>query len=270
MIHSTWPIYSTISCIHTTCTIKEPSWKVQTILINLCLLSERKIYILKSIILISFYIISYEKDLCYKLSAYLIMTIVVVLHIKYFNLNIIQTWHRITVNISTFFIPFFLKSFLPWRWYDFSLQRYLGSKGKNNFEWSAVSLSLSLSHTHPVTDSSMLVMRVLVSDERRQLFFFFNFYQTRRTHFQGGTRSQRFFFRNGGRHSRFSSAFNVTFDLSYLASHLSYRLETKCILKWKSFVVRRMLQNDTIFQDWYNSASKQVSWNYYFRLEWIL
>lgn len=101
-------------------------------------------------------------------------------------------------------------------------------------------------------------------------FFFFNFYQTRRTHFQGGTRSQRFFFRNGGRHSRFSSAFNVTFDLSYLASHLSYRLETKCILKWKSFVVRRMLQNDTIFQDWYNSASKQVSWNYYFRLEWIL
>lgn len=64
---------------------------VQTILINLCLLSEKKIYILKSIILISFYIISYEKDLCYKLSAYLIMTIVVVLHIKYFNLNIIQT-----------------------------------------------------------------------------------------------------------------------------------------------------------------------------------
>lgn len=198
------------------------------------------------------------------------MTIVVVLHIKYFNLNIIQTWHRITVNISTFFIPFFLKSFLPWRWYDFSLQRYLGSKGKNNFEWSAVSLSLSLSHTHPVTDSSMLVMRVLVSDERRQLFFFST--STRRD-----VRISReelghsvFFFRNGGRHSRFSSAFNVTFDLSYLASHLSYRLETKCILKWKSFVVRRILQNDTIFQDWYNSASKQVSWNYYFRLEWIL
>lgn len=133
-----------------------------------------------------------------------------------------------------------------------------------------IALSLSLSHTHPVTDSSMLVMRVLVSDERRQLFFFST--STRRD-----VRISReelghsvFFFRNGGRHSRFSSAFNVTFDLSYLASHLSYRLETKCILKWKSFVVRRMLQNDTIFQDWYNSASKQVSWNYYFRLEWIL
>lgn len=199
------------------------------------------------------------------------MTIVVVLHIKYFNLNIIQTWHRITVNISTFFIPFFLKSFLPWRWYDFSLQRYLGSKGKNNFEWSAVSLSLSLSLIHtPLLTAPCLSCVYWSVTNVVSFFFFFNFYQTRRTHFQGGTRSQRFFFRNGGRHSRFSSAFNVTFDLSYLASHLSYRLETKCILKWKSFVVRRMLQNDTIFQDWYNSASKQVSWNYYFRLEWIL
>lgn len=109
-------------------------------------------------------------------------------------------------------------------------------------------LSLSLTHSHPVTDSSTLVTRVLVSDERRQrsFFFFFNFYQTRRTHFQGETGSQRFFFffRNGGRHSRFSSAFNVTFDLSYLASHLSYRLRTKCILKWKSLVVGRILKND--------------------------
>lgn len=193
MIHSTWPIYSTISCIHTTCTIKESSWKVQTILINLCLLSERKIYILKSIILISFYIISYEKDLCYKLSAYLIMTIVV-LHIKYFNLNIIQTWHRITVNISTFFIPFFLKSFLPWRWYDFSLQRYLGSKGKNNFEWSAVSFSLSLSLIHtPLLTAPCLSCVYWSVTNVVSFFFFFNFYQTRRTHFQGETRSQRFF-----------------------------------------------------------------------------
>lgn len=131
------------------------------------------------------------------------------------------------------------------------------------------SLSLSLIHTPLLTAPCLSCVYWSVTNVV-SFFFFFNFYQTRRTHFQGGTRSQRFFFRNGGRHSRFSSAFNVTFDLSYLASHLSYRLETKCILKWKSFVVRRMLQNDTIFQDWYNSASKQVSWNYYFRLEWIL
>lgn len=77
-----------------------------------------------------------------------------------------------------------------------------------------------------------------------------------------------FFFRNGGRHSRFSSAFNVTFDLSYLASHLSYRLETKCILKWKSFVVRRMLRYfkiDTIPQV---SKFREIiifAWNEYYR-----
>lgn len=200
------------------------------------------------------------------------MTIVVVLHIKYFNLNIIQTWHRITVNISTFFIPFFLKSFLPWRWYDFSLQRYLGSKGKNNFEWSAVSLSLSLFLSYTPRYWQLHACHACTGQWRTSSAFFFFSTSTRRD-----VRISReelghsvFFFRNGGRHSRFSSAFNVTFDLSYLASHLSYRLETKCILKWKSFVVRRMLQNDTIFQDWYNSASKQVSWNYYFRLEWIL
>lgn len=165
------------------------------------------------------------------------------LHVKYFNLNTIQqTWHRITVNISAIFIPFFLKSFL--RWYDFSLQRYLDSKGKII---SNVSLSLSLTHSHPVTDSSTLVTRVLVSDERRQRsFFFFQLLPDATYAFPGRNwvTAFFFFFRNGGRHSRFSSAFNVTFDLSYLASHLSYRLRTKCILKWKSLVVGRILKND--------------------------
>lgn len=131
------------------------------------------------------------------------------------------------------------------------------------------SLSLSLIHTPLLTAPCLSCVYWSVTNV---VSFFFFSTSTRRD-----VRISReelghsvFFFRNGGRHSRFSSAFNVTFDLSYLASHLSYRLETKCILKWKSFVVRRMLQNDTIFQDWYNSASKQVSWNYYFRLEWIL
>lgn len=36
-------------------------------------------------------------------------------------------------------------------------------------------LSLSLTHSHPVTDSSTLVTSVLVSDERRQRSFFFFF-----------------------------------------------------------------------------------------------
>lgn len=145
------------------------------------------------------------------------------------------------------------------------------SKGKNNFEWSAVSLSLSRSH--PVTDSSMLVTRVLVSDERRQRFFFFFSTSTRRD-----VRISReklghsvFFFRNGGRHSRFSSAFNVTFDLSYLASHLSYRLQTKCILKWKSFVVKRMLKNDiSVKIDTIPRVSKFREIIIFAWLEWIL
>lgn len=201
------------------------------------------------------------------------MSIAVVLHIKYFNLNKIQqTWHHITVNISTIFIPFFLKSFLPWRSYDFSLQRYLGPKGKI-ISNGLLYLSLSLSRSQPVTDSSMLVTRVLVSDERRQRFFFFFSTSTRRD-----VRISReklghsvFFFRNGGRHSRFSSAFNVTFDLSYLASHLSYRLQTKCILKWKSFVVKRMLKNDiSVKIDTIPRVSKFREIIIFAWLEWIL
>lgn len=116
-------------------------------------------------------------------------------------------------------------------------------KGKNNFE--CISLSLSLIRTPLLTAPRLSRVYWSVTNVVNALFFFFNFYQTRRTHFQGETGSQRFFFfRNGGRHSRFSSAFNVTFDLSYLASHLSYRLRTKCILKWKSLVVGRILKND--------------------------
>lgn len=117
-------------------------------------------------------------------------------------------------------------------------------KGKNNFEC----ISLSLSHSFaPRYSSSTLVTRVLVSDERRQRsFFFFQLLPDATYAFPGRNwvTAFFFFFRNGGRHSRFSSAFNVTFDLSYLASHLSYRLRTKCILKWKSLVVERILKND--------------------------
>lgn len=146
---------------------------------------------------------------------------------------------------------------LPSRWYDFSLQRYLGPKGKiisNGLQLSPPpSLSLSLA----VTDSSTLVTRVLVSDERRQRFFFFSTSTRRDVRISREKLGHRVFFRNGGRHSRFSSAFNVTFDLSYLASHLSYRLQTKCILKWKSFVVRWILNkyvHDISCQDWCNST----------------
>ena len=117
-------------------------------------------------------------------------------------------------------------------------------KGKNNFE--CISLSLSLIRTPLLTAPRLSRVYWSVTNVVNALFFFFNFYQTRRTHFPGENGSKRFFFffRNGGRHSRFSSAFNVTFDLSYLASHLSYRLRTKCILKWKSLVVGRILKND--------------------------
>lgn len=164
------------------------------------------------------------------------------LHVKYFNLNTIQqTWHRITVNISAIFIPFFLKSFL--RWYDFSLQRYLDSKGK-----IISNVSLSLSHSFAPRYWQLHACHACTGQWRTSstLFFFFSTSTRRdvRISREKLGHSVFFFFRNGGRHSRFSSAFNVTFDLSYLASHLSYRLRTKCILKWKSLVVGRILKND--------------------------
>lgn len=115
-------------------------------------------------------------------------------------------------------------------------------KGKNNFE--CISLSLSLIRTPLLTAPRLSRVYWSVTNVVNALFFFST--STRRD-----VRISReklghslFFFRNGGRHSRFSSAFNVTFDLSYLASHLSYRLRTKCILKWKSLVVGRILKND--------------------------
>lgn len=165
------------------------------------------------------------------------------LHVKYFNLNTIQqTWHRITVNISAIFIPFFLKSFL--RWYDFSLQRYLDSKGK-----IISNVSLSLSHSFAPRYWQLHACHECTGQWRTSstlFFFFFQLLPDATYAFPGRNwvTAFFFFFRNGGRHSRFSSAFNVTFDLSYLASHLSYRLRTKCILKWKSLVVGRILKND--------------------------
>lgn len=175
---------------------------------------------------------------------------------KYFNLNIIQqTWHRITVNISTHLCTFLSQKLFAIALIWFFVAEISWSKGKNNFEWSAA-IPFSLSRSHAVTDSSTLVTRVLVSDERRQRFFFFFLTSTRRdVRISREKLGHRVFFRNGGRHSRFSSAFNVTFDLSYLASHLSYRLQTKCILKWKSFVVRKILNkyvHDISCQDWSN------------------
>lgn len=117
-------------------------------------------------------------------------------------------------------------------------------KGKNNFE--CISLSLSLIRTPLLTAPRLSRVYWSVTNVVNALFFFFS------TSIRRDVRISReklghsvfFFFRNGGRHSRFSSAFNVTFDLSYLASHLSYRLRTKCILKWKSLVVGRILKND--------------------------
>lgn len=163
------------------------------------------------------------------------------LHVKYFNLNTIQqTWHRITVNISAIFIPFFLKSFL--RWYDFSLQRYLDSKGK-----IISNVSLSLSHSFAPRYWQLHACHACTGQWRTSstLFFFFSTSTRRDVRISREKLGHSlFFFRNGGRHSRFSSAFNVTFDLSYLASHLSYRLRTKCILKWKSLVVGGILKND--------------------------
>lgn len=98
-------------------------------------------------------------------------------------------------------------------------------------------LSLSLALTAPRLSRVCWSVTNVVS-----AFFFFFLTSTRRdVRISREKLGHRVFFRNGGRHSRFSSAFNVTFDLSYLASHLSYRLQTKCILKWKSFVVRKIL-----------------------------
>ena len=92
------------------------------------------------------------------------------LHVKYFNLNTIQqTWHRITVNISAIFIPFFLKSFL--RWYDFSLQRYLDSKGK-----IISNVSLSLSHSFAPRYWQLHACHACTGQWRTSstLFFFFS------------------------------------------------------------------------------------------------
>lgn len=117
-------------------------------------------------------------------------------------------------------------------------------KGKNNFE--CISLSLSLIRTPLLTAPRLSRVYWSVTNVVNALFFFFSTSTRRdvRISREKLGHSVFFFFRNGGRHSRFSSAFNVTFDLSYLASHLSYRLRTKCILKWKSLVVGRILKND--------------------------
>lgn len=117
-------------------------------------------------------------------------------------------------------------------------------KGKNNFE--CISLSLSLIRTPLLTAPRLSRVYWSVTNVVNAFFFFFSTSTRRdvRISREKLGHSVFFFFRNGGRHSRFSSAFNVTFDLSYLASHLSYRLRTKCILKWKSLVVGRILKND--------------------------
>lgn len=117
-------------------------------------------------------------------------------------------------------------------------------KGKNNFE--CISLSLSLIRTPLLTAPRLSRMCTGKWRTSSTLFFFFSTSTRRdvRISREKLGHSVFFFFRNGGRHSRFSSAFNVTFDLSYLASHLSYRLRTKCILKWKSLVVGGILKND--------------------------
>lgn len=118
-------------------------------------------------------------------------------------------------------------------------------KGKNNFE--CISLSLSLIRTPLLTAPRLSRVYWSVTNVVNALFFFFFQLLPDATYAFPGRNwvtAFFFFFRNGGRHSRFSSAFNVTFDLSYLASHLSYRLRTKCILKWKSLVVGRILKND--------------------------
>lgn len=116
-------------------------------------------------------------------------------------------------------------------------------KGKNNFE--CISLSLSLIRT-PLLQLHACHACTGQWRTSSTLFFFFSTSTRRdvRISREKLGHSVFFFFRNGGRHSRFSSAFNVTFDLSYLASHLSYRLRTKCILKWKSLVVGGILKND--------------------------
>lgn len=116
-------------------------------------------------------------------------------------------------------------------------------KGKNNFE--CISLSLSLIRTPLLTAPRLSRVYWSVTNVVNALFFFFSTSTRRDVRISREKLGHSlFFFRNGGRHSRFSSAFNVTFDLSYLASHLSYRLRTKCILKWKSLVVGRILKND--------------------------
>lgn len=144
---------------------------------------------------------------------------------------------------------------LPSRWYDFSLQRYLGPKGKiisNGLQLSPPPLSLSRRYWQ------LHACHACVGQWRTSSALFFFSTSTRRdVRISREKLGHRVFFRNGGRHSRFSSAFNVTFDLSYLASHLSYRLQTKCILKWKSFVVRWILNkyvHDISCQDWCNST----------------
>lgn len=116
-------------------------------------------------------------------------------------------------------------------------------KGKNNFEC----ISLSLSHSFAPRYWQLHACHACTGQWRTSstLFFFFSTSTRRDVRISREKLGHSlFFFRNGGRHSRFSSAFNVTFDLSYLASHLSYRLRTKCILKWKSLVVGRILKND--------------------------
>lgn len=116
-------------------------------------------------------------------------------------------------------------------------------KGKNNFE--CISLSLSLIRTPLLTAPRLSRVYWSVTNVVNALFFFFSTSTRRDVRISREKLGHSlFFFRNGGRHSRFSSAFNVTFDLSYLASHLSYRLRTKCILKWKSLVVGGILKND--------------------------
>lgn len=172
---------------------------------------------------------------------------------KYFNLNIIQqTWHRITVNISTHLCTFLSQKLFAIALIWFFVAEISWSKGKNNFEWSAASLSLVRT---PLLTAPRL-SRVCWSVTNVVSAFFFFLTSTRRdVRISREKLGHRVFFRNGGRHSRFSSAFNVTFDLSYLASHLSYRLQTKCILKWKSFVVRKILNkyvHDISCQDWCN------------------